>query len=43
MEIIEIQGTGEQLAFPYSKFEELYKLACKGTGELINIQKKVLL
>lgn len=42
MEIIEIQGTGEQLAFPYSKFEELYKLACKGTGELINIQKQVL-
>lgn len=41
-EIIEVQGTSEGNPFTFSKFEELYKLACKGTSELIDIQKKVL-
>ena len=33
---------GSDVFVPGTKFEELYKLACKGTGELINIQKQVL-
>ena len=41
-EIIEVQGTSEGNPFSFSKFEELYKLACKGTSELINIQKQAL-
>lgn len=41
-EIIEVQGTSEGNPFSFSRFEELYKLACKGTSELINIQKQVL-
>jgi ribonuclease PH len=40
--IIEIQATAEKYAFDDEQFAELYSLAKKGVGELIELQKKVI-
>lgn len=42
-EIVEIQGAGEAFPFTRDDLEELTDLAHKGIGQLIEIQKKVLL
>lgn len=41
-EIIEVQGTAEGKAFPFSNMEELFKLAIKGINILIKKQKEAL-
>ena len=41
-EIIEIQGTSEGNPFSFKEFEKLYALACKGTAELIEFQKRAI-
>lgn len=41
-EIIEVQGTAEGRAFPFSKIEELFKLADNGVKTLIEKQKEAL-
>lgn len=40
--IIEIQASAEEYAFDDEQFEGMFKLARKGIGELIEIQKKVI-
>jgi len=40
--IIEIQATAEKYAFDDEQFTELYSLAKKGVGELIEMQKKII-
>ena len=39
---IEIQGTAEQEPFAREEMEQLLRLAAKGTGELVQAQKKAL-
>ncbi|MDR1498910.1 MAG: ribonuclease PH [Rickettsiales bacterium] len=41
-EIVEVQGTAEGKPFPFSSLDELFKLASKGTSELIIKQKEAL-
>jgi len=40
--IVEIQGTAEKTPFSESQFQELLRLAQKGTAELAVLQKKIL-
>ena len=37
--IVEVQGTAETVAFSQEQFDELMKLARKGIGELVSLQK----
>ena len=39
---VEIQGTAEQNPFSDSELSQLKKLASKGIGELLALQKRVL-
>jgi len=39
---IEIQGTAEQEPFARDEMDQLLKLAIKGTGELVEAQKRAL-
>jgi ribonuclease PH len=41
-EYIEVQGTAEQAPFSRTIFDELLKLAYKGIGELLAIQRRTL-
>lgn len=41
-EIIEIQGTAEGKAFPFSKLDEMFNLASKGAQEIIKKEKEAL-
>jgi ribonuclease PH len=41
-EFIEVQGTAERAPFSRSMFDELLKLAYKGIGELLAIQRRTL-
>ena len=38
-DIVEIQATGEKRGFSQGEFEQLFSLARKGIGELIEMQK----
>jgi ribonuclease PH len=38
-DIVEIQATGERRGFSQAEFEQLFALARKGIGELIQLQK----
>ena len=40
--IVEIQATAEQMSFAESDFHELLRLARKGIGELVQIQRRVI-
>src|SRR5262249_51632657 len=40
--IVEIQGTAEQSPFSEQQFQELLRLAQKGTAELATLQKQIL-
>ena len=38
-DIVEIQATGERRGFTMAEFEQLFGLARKGIGELVELQK----
>ncbi|MBN1783811.1 MAG: ribonuclease PH, partial [Alphaproteobacteria bacterium] len=41
--LIEVQGTGEARAFTKEEFNQMLELAEKGAGELIRLQRKILM